>query len=228
MTGSCLRVRAIAAAFAAVAVAGCSADLTRFDADPFARATQSDVSQVSFTGAIPSVSPGPELRPKADLLTEVRPPAITGRDNAAVRVAALGDVPVWIPPREAVPPAVSAARNADASPRKEAKPKRKIPVATTRRSPAPPAHKTAARRPVAARDAEASAIFDWGFTLSSQVVTEAARLMACSCTTSLSSTSRRASRLLAQAKKLPQDREGFWAAIYPKAIVLVAAPTTTE
>jgi hypothetical protein len=130
LTGSCLRVRAIAAAFAAVAVAGCSADMTRFDADPFARATQSDVSAVSFTGAIPSVSPGPELRPKADLLTDVRPPAITGRDNAAVRVAALGDVPVWIPPQEAVPPAVSAARSADASPRKEAKPKRKIPVAT--------------------------------------------------------------------------------------------------
>jgi hypothetical protein len=38
--------------------------MTRFD--PFARATPSDVSAVSFTGAIPSVSPGPELRPKAE------------------------------------------------------------------------------------------------------------------------------------------------------------------
>jgi hypothetical protein len=57
-------VRAIAAAFAAVAVAGCSADMTRFDADPFARARQSDVSAVSFTGAIPSVSPGPKSGPR--------------------------------------------------------------------------------------------------------------------------------------------------------------------
>src|SRR5918994_5659912 len=97
LTGSCLRVRAIAPAFAAIAFAGCSADMTRFDTNPFGRATQSDVSAVSFTGAIPSVSPGPEFRPKADLLTDVRPSAMTSPDNAAVRVATLGDVPVWIP-----------------------------------------------------------------------------------------------------------------------------------
>jgi len=57
--------------------------------------------------------PWSEKRPKADLLTDVRPPAITGRDNAAVRVSALGDVPVWIPPQEAVQPAASAARSAE-------------------------------------------------------------------------------------------------------------------
>jgi murein DD-endopeptidase MepM/ murein hydrolase activator NlpD len=70
-------------------------------------------------------------------------------------------VPVSIPPHEAVPRAVSAARSADAPPRKEAQAKRKSLVPTTRRSPAPPAHKTATRRPVEARVAEASTTFDW-------------------------------------------------------------------
>jgi murein DD-endopeptidase MepM/ murein hydrolase activator NlpD len=161
LAGSCLRLRAIAAAFAAVAVAGCSADMTRFDADPFARATQHDVAPVSVTGAVSAPGPGLELRPKANLPTDVRPPAITGRDNAPVRVAALGDVPVRMPPQEAVPRAVSAATSADAPPGNEAKPRRKGPVTTARRSPAPPAHKTAARGPVEARAAAASASFDW-------------------------------------------------------------------
>ena len=74
LTGSCLRLRAIAGAFAVVAVAGCSADTARFDADPFARVMHRDVSPVSVTGAIPSLGPGPELRPRADLPTDVRPP----------------------------------------------------------------------------------------------------------------------------------------------------------
>jgi murein DD-endopeptidase MepM/ murein hydrolase activator NlpD len=166
VTGSCRRLRAIAAACVGLAVAGCSADTARFGGDPFARLMQHDVAPASFTGMVSAPGPGPILRPKADLMTDVRPPrsdgrspAPAGRDSAPVRVAALGDVPLRMPPQEAV--SVSATRRADAPSRIEAKPGRKSPVATTRRSPVPAASKTAARKPAAARDAAASAIFDW-------------------------------------------------------------------
>jgi murein DD-endopeptidase MepM/ murein hydrolase activator NlpD len=175
LTGSCSRSRAIAAAFAALAVAGCSADMTRFDSDPFARVTPRDVAPVSVTGTVSAPGPGLELRPKADLVADVRPPRSYGRSpappamagtspamtsgNAPVRIAALGDVPVRMPPQEAAP--VSAATRADAPPGNAAKAKRNSAVATARRSPAPPARKTAARGPVEARVAAASAGFDW-------------------------------------------------------------------
>jgi murein DD-endopeptidase MepM/ murein hydrolase activator NlpD len=155
MPSSSLRWRAIAAAFAAVAVAGCSADMTRFDGDPFARATHSDVAPVSSIGALSRPGPGAELRPKADLVTGVRPSTPAGRDSAPVRVAALGDVPLRMPPQEAVP------LSAGPPQRKEAKARRNSLMSSTRRSTAPPAPKAAARRPVAARAAAASASFDW-------------------------------------------------------------------
>jgi murein DD-endopeptidase MepM/ murein hydrolase activator NlpD len=165
LTRSCLPLRAIAAALVAVSVAGCGADMARFDADPFLRARQSDrpadrLSPMSFTGTVSGFGGSPELRPKADLLLGGRSAEIVGRTNSAVRVAALGDQPIRMPPQHSAPRAVSAKRNVEAVAKKEARPHRKSLMAHTRRSPAPPAHKTAGRS-VAARVADTDASFDW-------------------------------------------------------------------
>jgi murein DD-endopeptidase MepM/ murein hydrolase activator NlpD len=154
LTSSCWRWREIAVAIVAVAVAGCSANMARFDGDPFARQLQRDMSTASLSAS----EPGPELRPKADLVADVRHTK-AGQDHTPVRVAALGDVPVRMPPQEAAP--LSAARRPDAPSRKEAKLKRKSLGATGQQSMGRPAHKPAARRPIEARAVAASAIFEW-------------------------------------------------------------------
>jgi murein DD-endopeptidase MepM/ murein hydrolase activator NlpD len=159
LTGSGLRLRALAAALVAISVAGCSADMGRLDGDPFARSTRSDAAPGSFTGAISRFSPAPELRPKADLLSDVRPAAVSGRANAPVRVAALGDQPVVIPRQDVVPRAAPAKRNAETVRTKNAKPARKSQVATARRS--PPPVKIVVGKPADASVADTSAIFDW-------------------------------------------------------------------
>jgi murein DD-endopeptidase MepM/ murein hydrolase activator NlpD len=153
LTCSCWRWREIAVAIVAFAVAGCSADTARFDGDPFARQLQRDMS----TDSVSASERGPELRPKADLVADVRNTK-AGQDHTPVRVAVLGDVPVRMP-QEAAP--VSAARRPNAPSRKEAKLKRKSPVATAQQSMGRPALKPAARRPIEARAAAASAIFEW-------------------------------------------------------------------
>jgi len=153
LTGSGLPLRALAAALVAIGVAGCSADMGRLDGDPFARSTQSEA-----TSAISRFSPAPELRPKADLLVDVRSPA-TGRDNSRVRVAALGDQPIAMPRQDAVPRAAPAKRHAETVRKKETKPKRTSQVAAARRS--PPPVKIVVSRPSDSQADESAAMFDW-------------------------------------------------------------------
>ena len=158
LTGLGLWLRAIAAALVAIAVAGCSAEIGRFDGHPFARSTQSDAAPVSFTGAVSRFSPAPELRPNADLLTDVRPAAVTGRATAPIRLAALGDQPVAIPRPDAVPRATPARSKAETVRTKNGKPARKSQT-TARRS--PPPVKVVVSKPADAQADAPAAIFDW-------------------------------------------------------------------
>jgi murein DD-endopeptidase MepM/ murein hydrolase activator NlpD len=152
LTGSGLRLRALVALLV-VGVAGCSADIGRFDGDPFARSPHGDA-----TGAVSRFGPAPELRPQADLVSDVRPSAATGRRNAPVRVAALGDQPITIPQQDAVPHAVPPKRSVATVRKKNAEPLRKHQA--TRRPPAPQPTRivvsTAADAPV-----DTPALFDW-------------------------------------------------------------------
>src|SRR5215217_3676932 len=93
LTCSYSRLSAIAVAVVALSVAGCSADVTRFENNPFPRAAQSDqpeggLSPTSLAGA--ASGPGAILipRPKADLADGGRSAEVVSPDNSAVRVSA--------------------------------------------------------------------------------------------------------------------------------------------
>jgi murein DD-endopeptidase MepM/ murein hydrolase activator NlpD len=159
LTGSGSRLRALAVALLAVGVAGCSADMGRLDAGPFARSTQSEISPVSHTGTVSRFAPAPELRPKADLLNDVRPPAVAVRDQR-VRVAALGGQPVVMPRQVAAPRAAPPAGKHAATVRKrDVKPRRKSEV--TRQVPAPQPVQIVVSKPADAQADESYAVFDW-------------------------------------------------------------------
>jgi murein DD-endopeptidase MepM/ murein hydrolase activator NlpD len=155
LTSSALRLRALAVALLAVGVAACSADSGRFDGDPFARSPQADA-----TGAISRFGPAPELRPKADLVSDVRPAATRSRGNAPVRVAALGDQPITIPRQDPVARAAPAKRSAETARKRNAKPPRKTETARAPRPPAQPVQ-VVVRRPPDTQADEAAATFDW-------------------------------------------------------------------
>jgi murein DD-endopeptidase MepM/ murein hydrolase activator NlpD len=147
LTGSPLRLRALAAALVALGVAGCSADIGRFDDDPFA----------SFTGAVSRFG-SEHVRPSADLVT-ARAPAVTGRANAPIRVAALGDQPVAMPRQDAVPRAAPAKRTAAAIRKHAAKPRRTNQTVHAQRSARPV--EIVVSTPADAPVADTPAMFDW-------------------------------------------------------------------
>jgi murein DD-endopeptidase MepM/ murein hydrolase activator NlpD len=147
LIGSCSPLSAIAVALVALSVAGCSADVTRFDNDPFFRAAQSDqpkggLSPASLAG--PSSGSGAILipRPKADL----------GHGGRSAEVVSR---------RDDKPSASVAKRNSNAIP-KRANLRRENLTATTRGPPAQPAPKAAAKMPSAdTRTTDATPTFQW-------------------------------------------------------------------
>jgi murein DD-endopeptidase MepM/ murein hydrolase activator NlpD len=156
LTGSALLLRTLGVVLVAVGVAGCSADSGRFDGDPFARSPHSEA-----TSAISRFGPAPELRPKADLVNDMRPPVVSRRNDTRVRVAALGDQPIAMPRQVAAPRATSTKRRATTVRKTDARPKRKSQVAAVRRPPAPPPVKLVVSKPSDAPSADAAAMFDW-------------------------------------------------------------------
>lgn len=163
LTGSCSPFSAVAAALVALGVAGCSADLTRLDNDPFSRAAQTErsagLSPASFAGVVFGLDAPPVVRPKADLPTGGGSAAVVGRDHSAGRVAAPGVRPIRTSRRHVRPSAAFARRNATGVPKKDRKLKRVSLTVRTERPPARPAQKT--RRSVDTRVSDAAAIFHW-------------------------------------------------------------------
>jgi murein DD-endopeptidase MepM/ murein hydrolase activator NlpD len=163
LTGSCSRLSAIASALVALGVAGCSADLTRFDNGPFSRAAQSDqpaggLLPASFVEAFSGLDAPLVVRPKADLLTGRGPAEQAGRDNSAARFAT-PDKPIRMSRRQSRPGAASAKGSANAV-KKVAKLGRASLTVHSRRGRARPAQNTAGMS-VDTPVADAAAIFHW-------------------------------------------------------------------
>jgi murein DD-endopeptidase MepM/ murein hydrolase activator NlpD len=163
LVGSCAPLSAIAVAFVALGVAGCSVEVARFESNTFSRADQMDqaaggLSPASFAAPVSGLGAPPVVRPKADLLTGGRTTEAVSRDHSAVRVAAPGERPIRMSGRPGV---ALAKRSAEAVPQKVAKPRRGTRTVTTQRPPARPAQKTAAGRSVDTRITDATAMFHW-------------------------------------------------------------------
>ena len=113
-------VTAIAVVFVALSIAGCSADLTRFDNNPFSRAVQTaqpagGLSATSFVGA--AFGPGAAKsvpRPKADLANGGRSAEVVSLDNLAVRSASPRNRPIRISQRDRKASAASTKNNSNA------------------------------------------------------------------------------------------------------------------
>src|ERR1700730_128249 len=92
LTGSSAPLNAIAVALVALSVAGCSADVTRFNNISFSRSAQSDRSACGLSPTSPARAasgPGASLipRPKADLGTGGRLAEVVSSGSSAIRVA---------------------------------------------------------------------------------------------------------------------------------------------
>jgi murein DD-endopeptidase MepM/ murein hydrolase activator NlpD len=163
-TGSCSPPSAIALVLVALGVAGCSAEVARFDSDPFSRAAHNDQPAgpwpASFAGAVSGLGAPPVVRPKADLPAGGRPAEVVGRENSAVRIAA-PDRAIRTSGRHVRPRAAFAKRKSHAVPKKEAKLRRRSLPVNTQRPPARPVQKSAGRRSVDTRVTDATAIFHW-------------------------------------------------------------------
>jgi murein DD-endopeptidase MepM/ murein hydrolase activator NlpD len=166
LIGSCSPLSAIAVALVALSVAGCSADVTRFDNDPFFGAAQSDqpkggLSPASLAG--PSSGSGAILipRPKADLGHGGRSAEVVSRRRSAVRVAMRGHQPIALSRRDDKPSAAIANRNSNAVSRRANLRRGNLTVAT-RGPPAQPAQKAAAKTLSAdTRTTDATPMFQW-------------------------------------------------------------------
>jgi murein DD-endopeptidase MepM/ murein hydrolase activator NlpD len=101
LTGSSLPLNAIAVALVALSVAGCSADVTRFNNSSFSRAAQSDGSAGGLSPTSPASGPGAPLipRPKADLGTGGRLAEVISSGSSAIRVAP-GNRPIGLSRRD--------------------------------------------------------------------------------------------------------------------------------
>jgi murein DD-endopeptidase MepM/ murein hydrolase activator NlpD len=166
LIGSCSPLGAIAVTLVALGVAGCSADVTRFDNDPFLRVAQGDqpkggVSPTSLAG--PASGSGAILipRPKADLGTGGRSAEVVSPRHSAVRVATPGPQPVGLSRRDDKPSAGVANGSSNAVPNR-ANLRRGNLTVTTRGPPARPALKAAAKMlPADTRTADATPTFQW-------------------------------------------------------------------
>ena len=113
-------VTAIAVVFVALSIAGCSADLSRFDNNPFSRAVQTaqpagGLSATPFVGA--AFGPGAAKsvpRPKADLANGGRSAEVVSLDNLAVRSASPRNRPIRISQRDRKASAASTKNNSNA------------------------------------------------------------------------------------------------------------------
>jgi murein DD-endopeptidase MepM/ murein hydrolase activator NlpD len=166
LIGSCSPLSAIAVALVALGVAGCSADVTRFDNDPFLRAAQDDqpkgfLSPTALAG--PASGSGAILipRPKADLGHGGRSAEVVSPGRSAVRVATPGHQPIGLSRRDDKPSAAVANRNSNAVPNR-ANLRRGNLTVTTHGPPAQPAPKAAAKTASAdTRTADATPTFQW-------------------------------------------------------------------
>ena len=98
LTGSSLPLNAIAVALVALSVAGCSADVTRFNNSSFSRAAQSDRSGVASLRSAWSRR-AVDTSPKADLGTGGRLAEVVSSGSSTIRVAP-GNRPIGLSRRD--------------------------------------------------------------------------------------------------------------------------------
>ena len=161
LTGSSSPLNAIAVALVALSVAGCSADVTRFNNISFSRSAQSDRSAGGLSPTSPARAasgPGASLipRPKADLGTGGRLAEVVSSGSSAIRVAP-GNRPIGLSRRDRQQNAF-AKRNRNAI-SKEVNLKRGNSTAITQGSPTQQAQKAAGTS--AADTPDAAPIFQW-------------------------------------------------------------------
>src|SRR5262245_63719997 len=154
---------AIGVALVAIAVAGCSPDVTRFDDHSFSSAARTDgrnggLSSTSVAG--PTFGPGAMLiaRPEADLANG-KSAEVASRSNSAVRVAAPEDQPRKSR-RDGKPSTAFAKRNASVV-SKGANLRHGIVSVNTQRPLEQPAQKAARMRSPETRAMDTRPIFDW-------------------------------------------------------------------
>jgi murein DD-endopeptidase MepM/ murein hydrolase activator NlpD len=161
LTGSSSPLNAIAVALVALSVAGCSADVTRFNNISFSRSAQSDRSAGGLSPTSPARAasgPGASLipRPKADLGTGGRLAEVVSSGSSAIRVAP-GNRPIGLSRRDRQQNAF-AKRNSNAI-SKEVNLKRGNSTAITQGPPTQQAQKAAGTS--AADTPDAAPIFQW-------------------------------------------------------------------
>jgi murein DD-endopeptidase MepM/ murein hydrolase activator NlpD len=160
LTGSSSPLNAIAVALVALSVAGCSADVTRFNNILFSRAAQSDrsggFSPASPAGAASGLGAPLIPRPKADLETGVRLAEVVSSRSSAISVAP-GNRPIGLS-RRARQQSAFAKRHSNAI-SKEVNFKRGNSTAISQGPPAQQAEKAAGTS--AADTPDAAPIFQW-------------------------------------------------------------------